>query len=578
MKSLGLITSSLLLIAGGAFAQQQVVVTLPTKSDNIKVPSNFHGLSLELTQMNDYFGMDPSHHDAGFMQLLRNIKDRTGSLMLRVGGNSQDTAFPDESIVGGIEKTTDMAVRVNSAATTFNVKVSSRVFDVMNSVSQVTGAKWMFGLNFEDPNNMDSAKVIGKQAVEKLGDNLFAMQIGNEPDLYSKHGIRTADWGIPQYIEEWSNWANALHQEFGTSLKKNDIFTGAVVCCSWNISDVLHAGLMEHGNNMQLINSITVQKYSSNNCFGKAKGDYTDYLNHQWIVGIPKQLYSEAADIAKKNNKMLIMGETNTAACGGLPNVSDTYVSALWGVDWLMYLASLGFSSASLQIGGKKTLYNPMNNIDGVWHPAPIYYSSMVVTEAVGKDQDAQFENIDLASTTLSSYAVFHKEQFKYAVLLNTDIAQEASFKLQGGWAQVPSEVKIKRLVAPHYEERNNITWGGQTFNGATDGRLQGDLVIETVKCEADGCTIRLPPTSVAVVGSDIDVVEATSVTENPYVDAINGIGNSGNNGAGANGSGGSGTTATDASTQSRASSVKSNIMVGSACLGLISAAIISYF
>jgi hypothetical protein len=90
MKTLGLITSSLLLIAG-AFAQQQVTVTLPSKSDNIKVPSHFHGLSLELTQMNDYFGMDPSHHDAGFMQLLRNIKDRTGSLMLRVSSSIRQT-------------------------------------------------------------------------------------------------------------------------------------------------------------------------------------------------------------------------------------------------------------------------------------------------------------------------------------------------------------------------------------------------------------------------------------------------------------------------------------------------------
>lgn len=96
MKSLGIITSSLLLIAGGAFAQQQVVVPLPTRSDNIKVPSNFHGLSLELTQMNDYFGTDPSHHDSGFMQLLRNIKDRTGSLMLRVStGIRQRTCVKD---------------------------------------------------------------------------------------------------------------------------------------------------------------------------------------------------------------------------------------------------------------------------------------------------------------------------------------------------------------------------------------------------------------------------------------------------------------------------------------------------
>jgi hypothetical protein len=397
----------------------------------------------------------------------------------------------------------------------------------MAGVSSVTGAKWMFGLNFEDPNNMDSAKYLGKAAVETLGDNLFAIQIGNEPDLYAKHGIRAAEWGIPQYVDEWTKWAAILHNEFGSSLKKKDIFTGAVVCCSWNISDVLHANFIESGQNKDLLNSITVQKYSSNNCFGKPKGDHTDYLNHEWIVKAPRELYSEAAKMTNAAGKMLIMGETNTAACGGLPGVSDTYVSTLWGVDWLMYLGSLGFSSASLQIGGKTTLYNPMNFVNGTWQVAPIYYSSMAIAEAVGKDQGAQFENIDLSSTTLSSYAVFHKDALKYAVLLNTDTNQDAVFKLKGGWSTMPSEVKVKRLLAPNYNEKKNITWGGQTFNGALDGQLQGELVLETVKCDSDGCTVRLPPTSVAFVGADIDPVTPSTYTQPPASNGNSPIGNS---------------------------------------------------
>lgn len=384
----------------------------------------------------------------------------------------------------------------------------------MAGVSSVTGAKWMFGLNFEDANNMDSAKYLGKAAVETLGDNLFAIQIGNEPDLYANHGIRTADWGIPQYVNEWTNWASTLHDEFGSSLKKNDIFTGAVICCSWNISDVLHANIIETGRNKEFMNSLTVQKYSSNNCFGKPKGDYTDYLNHEWIVKTPKDLYTEAAKTANAAGKMLIMGETNTAACGGLPGVSDTFVSTLWGVDWFLNLASIGFSSAALQIGGKTTKYNPMYLVNGTWKVAPIYYSSLLIAEAVGTDKGAQFENIDLSSTTLSSYAVFHQDALKYAILLNTDINQDAVFKLKGGWSTVPSEVKVKRLLASHFEEKNNITWGGQTFNGALDGQLKGERVLETVKCDSDGCTIRLPPTSVAVVGADIDTVVPTMPTQ----------------------------------------------------------------
>ncbi|KAI9277929.1 glycoside hydrolase superfamily [Umbelopsis sp. AD052] len=513
MQTYGFITASLLLCAG-VLAQQQVTVNLPSSSGNVKVPNHFHGFSMELTSMNEYFGSDENHRDPVFMQLLRNVRDRTGSLLLRVGGNSQDTAYPDENIQSAIEKTKVVAPRINSGATTFDVKVSKKLFDVMNGVSSATGAKWMYGLNFEDASNMDSAKYLGQAAVETLGDHLFAIQIGNEPDLYAKHGVRTPEWGIPQYVDEWTSWASTLHEQFAPALKKQDIFTGAVICCNWNVSDIMQSNFMSNGNNMNYLNSITVQKYSSNNCFGKAKGDYTDYLNHEWIIKNPKALYTDSAKTINAAGKQLIMGETNTAACGGIPGVSDTFVSALWAVDWILYLASIGFSSVSLQIGGKTTLYNPMYNIDSAWEVAPIYYSSLAISEAVGKDKQAQFENIDLGSSTLSSYGVFHDNAFKYAVLLNTDINQDATYILKGGWSSMPSEVKVKRLLASNYEEKQNITWGGQTFSGSFDGQLKGDLKLETIKCDVDSCTIKLPPTSVAFVGADIDGVDPTSILD----------------------------------------------------------------
>jgi hypothetical protein len=83
MQKIGLIAASVLLSVG-VLAEQRVTVNLPRKSDNVKVPNHFHGFSLELTSMNDYFGKDTNYRDPVFMQLLRNIRDRTGALMLRV--------------------------------------------------------------------------------------------------------------------------------------------------------------------------------------------------------------------------------------------------------------------------------------------------------------------------------------------------------------------------------------------------------------------------------------------------------------------------------------------------------------
>lgn len=83
MQKYGIITASLLLTSS-VLAQQQVTVNFPTTSSNVKVPNHFHGFSMELTSVNEYFGSDENHFDPVFLQLLKNVRDRTGSLLLRV--------------------------------------------------------------------------------------------------------------------------------------------------------------------------------------------------------------------------------------------------------------------------------------------------------------------------------------------------------------------------------------------------------------------------------------------------------------------------------------------------------------
>ena len=53
------------------------------------------------------------------------------------------------------------------------------------------------------------------------------------------------------------------------------------------------------------------------------------------------------------------MFETNTASCGGFPGVSDSFGAALWGVDYALKLASVGFSGALFHVGGQGVMYNP---------------------------------------------------------------------------------------------------------------------------------------------------------------------------------------------------------------------------
>ncbi|KAI9488262.1 hypothetical protein BDB00DRAFT_59807 [Zychaea mexicana] len=524
----------------GNSINEPFVVQLPSTASGIEIPSYSHGFSLEMSHWTTVFGTRSDKQSAGFLQLLRNIEDRRGALMIRLGGNSQDAASSDESISAPIAKTGEQATRTNSGATTYNIKVHSKLFDAMRRLSNIVAIKWTVGLNFENAGDMESALSLGKVAVDKLGDLLYAVQIGNEPDLYAKHGLRSDGWGVQDYTGEWVAWATQLSQHFynnDDNQRQRNIFSGGVICCTWHLQDLLDSGYFERSK--ELINSITVQKYSSNACFGVAKGEIDDYLSHAWITSLPRKMYQEQAQVITGSGKELVMGETNTAACGGIQGISDTFVSALWWVDWQLFLYSISFSSVELQLGGPKAHYNPMSKIGSSWTANPIYYGSLVTAEALGpSDTAAQVVHIDLPSDSQAAYAIFHKQQFTYAVLINFDPDNEAVFPLQPqqeGWIPVDdsdgiAKLKVKRLTATSLQERHAIQWAGQTLHNVSDGRLRGDVAIEEVICSApDRCEVTLPKSSVALVGRHLDYFNGTAVTDDPY-DVSGLVGSNGDN------------------------------------------------
>ncbi|KAG8910703.1 hypothetical protein FRC01_006183, partial [Tulasnella sp. 417] len=104
--------------------------------------------------------------------------------------------------------------------------------------------------------------------------------------------------------------------------------------------------------------------------------------------------------------------------------------------------------------------------------------------------------------------------------------------------AVTPATVKVKYLRADSINSKDNITWAGQTFGAQfqSDGRLQGDLDIIEIQCNAaDGtCNVPVPGPSVALVfltdsavassGADITQAEtfATTVTTGKSLPSMN--------------------------------------------------------
>lgn len=81
------------------------------------------------------------------------------------------------------------------------------------------------------------------------------------------------------------------------------------------------------------------------------------YLNHENVVELV-QPYHNAGMIAQQYEMPFMMFETNTASCGGFPGISNSYVAAIWGLDYGLQMAYSNFTHAMLHIGGQNVFYN----------------------------------------------------------------------------------------------------------------------------------------------------------------------------------------------------------------------------
>lgn len=105
-----------------------------------------------------------------------------------------------------------------------------------------------------------------------------------------------------------------------------------------------------------------VISYPTNNCNVSGILDPNEllpefFLNHSAVIQLSVP-YINSTQLAQDINKPFIMFETNSASCGGFSGLSDSFATALWGVDYNLNMASVNFSNALYHVGGQSDYYN----------------------------------------------------------------------------------------------------------------------------------------------------------------------------------------------------------------------------
>ncbi len=412
-------------MASQAFAKTTNVhatVTVLPSSPGTKLTSQYAGFSYEKSKITTPTFV-PSNAN------LINLFKRLGPGVLRLGGNEVD--------------------RCTWNGVTAGLRIIERSqVDALNDFLNATGWKVIYGINLAK-NTLNNATAEAQYASQRLGSNLIGFEVGNEPDLYHSNGLRKAAYAYGDYLNEWRTMADAIKQ-----MSPQAPFAGPAG--SFDLSGYCQPFARDTCGHSQV---LTHHYYRASAAAASSTVDMliSDDKKIASIIG-------PAATQAHADGMQFRVGECNSFYGGGTTNVSNTFASALWALDFMFICASLGADGVNFHGGGNAMVYTPIADNNGaVQDVRPLYYGMSLFSMAAQGSYVPTKISFQDPRTSVSAYGVARKDGGMNVVIVNKDKTSVADLTVALGVNA--KAVEIIRMEAPAL---NSVS--GQTISGAPIG------------------------------------------------------------------------------------------------------------
>lgn len=186
------------------------------------------------------------------------------------------------------------------------------------------------------------------------------------------------------------------------------------------------------------------------------------------------------------------MTEGNSCYNGGKRGVIDTFASALWAADYMLFLAHSGYVGVNFH-GGRTGVYTPIaSGPEANYSARPIYYGLLVAEQFAGATMVET--RVDTQSLNVTAYAAKTHSEMRVA-LFNKDERQTVRARLESG-TPAP-QAKLWRLTAPAIDSTAGVRLAGAEVNsdGGWDAARE-----ETIAGDDGMFTVGLPAASAAIL------------------------------------------------------------------------------
>jgi len=451
-----------------------VTVTLPTgtlaeatisTTPSLTIPKNFLGISTDWTQPTAMMGQASTGVNTAFRQLLSNLTQYyTAPMLMRITG--------DNSTLSNLQPDAQPLLELSQA---LNIHYALGV-DLMNnnlSVAQAQAVQWL---------SLIPASVID------------AIEIGNEPDNYIGQNKRVAPYAFTDYLVDFQAWQQGIQNVVGSGV---GIMGPSTAGSSWNAGAT--AGF-QAGTFLPTI--VSQHAYLS-----PATATFTPPADYLLLPASATSLpagYAPYAAAAHKAGLIFRMGEINSVCGGGAAGISDTFQSTLWSIDIMFNYLAAGVDGVNWHTGqytryslfqfkpqpsGSKVVYN-------LTTVTPLYYGVLTFAQMAGRN--AKLLPVSaMSDANVSIWATVDSTSAAHVVVINKDEVASGSVQISlPGY----STGTVRAITAPSFTSTTGVTLGGQTFDGSTDGTIQGSAVSTTIQAVNGVFTLANVPVTSAVL------------------------------------------------------------------------------
>ncbi|HUH80401.1 MAG TPA: glycosyl hydrolase family 79 C-terminal domain-containing protein [Solirubrobacteraceae bacterium] len=432
-----------------------------TKTPGRRVPGDFLGLSFESTTLSSL----PALVQGG---TLEHLLSSLGRGTLRFGG-------------GSVNRYVAWEQPGTPAPAWATHPVTPADLQSLAPVTRRTGWKVLLTMNLAHYEPRSVAEEAAS-ARRQLGSGLAGIAVGNEPDRFTRYGLRRSGWGFSQYARQLAAYRDAIAASAPeTSLAAPDVSTGEPPL-PWVWESIgLHPAI------------LTDHYYPLTAC--EHQPTVSQLLSPEVRLQETVMLRT-LGDIQRTAGAPLVLDETNDISCKGEPGVSNTFASALWAADYVARAMRAGLHGVDFHtLLNLPESYTALVGEGRSLRPNPEWYG-LLLTHAL---QGTRVLPTSVSSRSdLSAQAFLRPDGAIELLLVNFYPRGSRPVRTALTVHGRSANGTILRLTAPSTLATTGVKLGGEEVSAS--GRWHPQLPLPALRDRGGSLSLSMPARSAALV------------------------------------------------------------------------------